>query len=450
MHEPSLLAECLYRLAWSPDRLAREINRVCGAGTISAKAPYNWLKGACPRHVLPRVVSDILTERLGEPVPLHALWPGKFPAPPPGLDEYRKSDATTGPPPPGRARQRHPPSSIAAVDQDPVTMALDWLLNPEAPPTAQLRGEGIDAVLLDLISERIAQFRRLDDDRGGRMLLDWAAQDLRWAVRLVGACSYDQDTGVRLHRLVAELGQIVGWMAVDLGDETHGRLYLLQALRSARSAGDRGLAAHIISCLSYQAAWHGRGEEALRLIQIARQGTAGQGPSPGQALLASRQARAHACLGDLTGCERALDETAAIREAMADAHGSAETLEREPWAYWVTPAVLVGDAGRARLEVGRPAQAVLDLTRGLELFDESQPRNRLLHLTSLAQARLSLGECEGAAQSAEAALGLAAQVPSARCHARLAELRSRFQRHDASPARRIVRLADDVLGSAHG
>ncbi|MEU9608311.1 hypothetical protein [Streptomyces sp. NPDC048057] len=448
MHNPSLLAECLYRLSWSPDRLAREINRVCGAGTISAKAPYNWLKGACPRHVLPRVVSDILTERLGEPVPLHALWPDKFPAPPPGLDEYRKSDALAGPPPPGSARQRTPPSSITAADHDPVTMALDWLLNRDAPPTAQLRGEGIDAVLLDLISERIAQFRRLDDDRGGRMLLDWAAQDLRWTVRLVGACSYDQDTGVRLHRLVAELGQIVGWMAVDLGDETHGRLYLLQALKSARSAGDRALAAHIISCLSYQAAWHGRGEEALRLIQIARQGTADQSPSPGQALLASRQARAHACLGDLAGCERALDETAAIREAMGDADGPAG--EREPWAYWVTPAVLVGDAGRARLEAGRPAQAVRDLTHGLELFDESQPRNRLLHHASLAQARLSLGQCDGAAQAAEAALHLAVQVPSARCHARLAELRSLFQRHDASRARRFVQLADDVLGRSPG
>ncbi|MCZ0995622.1 hypothetical protein O1L44_24655 [Streptomyces noursei] len=110
----------------------------------------------------------------------------------------------------------------------------------------------------------------------------------------------------------------------------------------------------------------------------------------------------------------------------------------------------MGDAGRARLEIGRPGEAALDLARGLELFDDSQPRNRLLHQTSLAEARLSLGELDGAAQAAEAALDLAVQVPSARGQARLTDLRRRFQRHNAADARRIVELTDDVLGRTCG
>ncbi|MFD7666496.1 hypothetical protein [Streptomyces sp. NPDC059788] len=451
MNNTSVLAACLRRLSWSPDRLAREINRVCGAGTISAKAPYNWLNGSCPRRDLPRVVSEILAERLGEPVPLHSLWPDKFP--PPATAGQGRTPAAPQPPcglgwtlPPA---QRTPaPPLVATGEQDLITAAVDWLLNTDTPPPGQRRGEEIDPAALGLISERINQFRLLDDDRGGRLLLDWAVQDLRWAVMLVDTCSYDQDTGIRLHRLVAELGQIVGWMAGDLGDEAHARCYLLHALRSARLAGDRGLAAHIISCLSYQATWHGRGEEALRLIRIARKGTAGQAPSPGQALLASRQARAHASLKDLAGCERALEETAAIREAMGDAPGAAGLRGQEPWAYWVTPAVLVGDAGRARLDVGRPGQAALDLARGLELFDGSQPRNRLLHQTSLAEARLLLGEIDGAAEAAGAALDLAGQSASARGRARLTGLRRQLQRHDAADARRIVQRTDDVLGRA--
>jgi hypothetical protein len=108
--------------------------------------------------------------------------------------------------------------------------------------------------------------------------------------------------------------------------------------------------------------------------------------------------------------------------------------------------VLVGDAGRARLEVGRPGQAALDLARGLELFDDSQPRNRLLHQTSLAEARLSLGEIDGAASAAEAALDLAGQSASARGRARLTGLRRQLQRHDAADARRVVQRTDDVLG----
>ncbi|MEW1748313.1 hypothetical protein ACIQU1_03935 [Streptomyces angustmyceticus] len=451
MNHTSVLAMCLDRLSWSPDRLAREINRVCGEGTISAKAPYNWLKGSCPRHGLPRVVSEILAERLGEPVPVHSLWPGKFPptAPEPGQDRLPGT-----PPAPCHpaytvpAVRRHPAPPITATgDQTLITTAVDWLLNTDSPPAARLRGEEVDARALGMISERIAQFRRLDDDRGGRLLLDWAVQDLRWARTLIDTGSYDQETGVRLHGLVAELCQLAGWVAADLGDEAHGRLYLLQALHSARSAGDRALGAHIISCLSYLATWHGRGDEALRLIQIARKGTADQPPSPGQALLASRQARAHAALGDPEGCRRALEETAGISEAIDETQWMTEPKGREPWAYWVTPAVLVGDAGRARLEIGRTGRAALDLARGLELFDDSQPRNRMLHHTSLAEARLSLGEVDGAAQAAGAALDLAGQVASARGRARLAGLRRQFQQHDAAEARRIVQRTDHVLDS---
>ncbi|GAA1920314.1 hypothetical protein [Streptantibioticus ferralitis] len=450
MNHTSVLAMCLDRLSWSPDRLAREINRVCGAGTISAKAPYNWLKGSCPRRGLPRVVSEILAERLGEPVPVHSLWPGKFPPMAPESGQDRLPGTPPAPCHPGYAvpasRPHLAPPITATGDQDLITTAVDWLLNTDSRPAAQLRGEEVDATALGMISERISQFRRLDDDRGGRLLLDWAVHDLRWARTLIDTCSYDQETGVRLHGLVAELGQIVGWVAADLGDEPHGRLYLLDALRSARSAGDRALAAHIISCLSYQAAWHGRGEEALRLIQIARKGTADQPPSRGQALLASRQARAHASLGDPVGCRRALEETADISEAIGDTQWTAEPQGREPWAYWVTPAVLVGDAGRAWLEVGRPGRAALDLARGLELFDGSQPRNRLLHQSSLAEARLSLGEVDGAAQAAGAALDLAGQVASARGRARLAGLRRQFQHQDAAEARQIVQRTDHVLG----
>ncbi|MEU9123490.1 hypothetical protein AB0C96_27075 [Streptomyces sp. NPDC048506] len=450
MNNTSILAACLRRLSWSPDRLAREINRVCGAGTISAKAPYNWLKGSCPRHGLPRVVSEILAERLGEPVPLHSLWPDKFPPTEPDSGPDRLPGT---PPEPCHSVCRVPPaqrclspSTTATGQQGLAIAAVDWLLNTDTPPRGQRGVEGVDAAVLSLIGERISQFRLLDDDRGGRLLLDWAVQDLRWAMSLVDTCSYDQETGIRLHRLVAELAHIVGWVAADLGDEAHGRHYLLQALRSARLAGDRALAAHVLSCLSYLAMWHGRGEEALRLIRIARKGTAGQAPSPGQALLVSRQARAHASLGDRDGCARALEETAAIYEAMGDEQGMTEPRGQEPWAYWVTRAVLVGDAGRAWLEVGRPGRAAFELARGLELFDGSQPRNRLLHQTSLAEARLLLGELDGAAQAAGAALDLAGQVASARGRTRLTGLRRQLQRHDAADVRRIVQRTDDVLG----
>ncbi|KPC81585.1 hypothetical protein ADL35_18640, partial [Streptomyces sp. NRRL WC-3753] len=85
--------------------------------------------------------------------------------------------------------------------------------------------------------------------------------------------------------LPAELAQVVGWMAADLDMAGQSERHLLAALRSARIAGDRALAAYVISCLSYRFTWSGQGREALRLIQIARKGTQDEAPGPGQALL---------------------------------------------------------------------------------------------------------------------------------------------------------------------
>lgn len=75
--DDNFLARCLEQLGWSAERLAREVNRVHGAGSISAKAPYGWLKGAKPRGVLPVVVVRILTENLEKPISIKDLWPDK-------------------------------------------------------------------------------------------------------------------------------------------------------------------------------------------------------------------------------------------------------------------------------------------------------------------------------------------------------------------------------------
>lgn len=73
----NLLAHYLNQLGWSAERLAREVNRVQGDGSISEKAPYGWLKGAKPRGMLPAVVAHILSENLAEPISMRDLWPDK-------------------------------------------------------------------------------------------------------------------------------------------------------------------------------------------------------------------------------------------------------------------------------------------------------------------------------------------------------------------------------------
>jgi hypothetical protein len=67
---PGLLGECLARLEWAPDRLAREINRTAGKQVVSAKAPYHWLTAAprgAPSRSWPRSRSAVLSESMSPP-----------------------------------------------------------------------------------------------------------------------------------------------------------------------------------------------------------------------------------------------------------------------------------------------------------------------------------------------------------------------------------------------
>ncbi|MFE6743437.1 hypothetical protein [Streptomyces tubercidicus] len=428
MNETSVLASCLARLAWPPERLAREINKRCGSGTISSKAPYNWLKGACPRRRLPYIVSKILSDHLGEPIVVGALWPAHFPS--------------TAPP---RRQVTARPHLAAPVRQssalDPLTASVDWLVADEAlSPPARARGEEIPGVAIEMLTARIQQLRQLDDSGSSGLVLDWALQDLQWAERLAAKYAYDASTGRQLHRILAELGQLTAWLTADQGMDELSNSRFLAALDAARAAGDRPLAAYIISCMSYRAGWAGRAEEALRLIRIARKGSAQEDMGIGQALLATREARAHASLRDEAACQRALDEAAELSREGRPSAGP-------PWAYWLTPAVMVADAGRAWLELGRPERAERHLTLGIDMLRGSQPRNLLLHSASLAEARLSRRELDGAAAAATDALALAENVSSQRAHARLMALRRRFVRYDSAVARDIVQRSDDLLAA---
>ncbi|WP_327223445.1 hypothetical protein [Streptomyces platensis] len=428
MNDTSVLATCLARLSWPPERLAREINRRCGSGTISSKAPYNWLKGACPRRRLPYIIATILSDHLGETITVEALWPGHFAS---AVPPQRRSSAQ---PRPAAPVQR--PATL-----DPLTASVDWLVADDAlPPPSRPRGEEIPGVAIEMLTARIQQLRQLDDSGSSGLVLDWALQDLQWAERLAAKYSYDASTGRQLHRIIAELGQLTAWLTADQGQDELSNSRFLAALGAARAAGDRPLAAYIISCMSYRAGWAGRPEEALRLIRIARKGSAQEDMGIGQALLATREARAHASLGDEAACQRTLDDAAELSRA---GRPSTEPL----WAYWLTPAVMVADAGRAWLELGRPERAEPYLTRGIDMLQGSQPRNLLLHSASLAEARLARCELDGAAAAATDALALAEHVSSQRARARLMALRRRFVRYDSAVARDIVQRADALLAT---
>lgn len=443
MDEESVLGDCLKRLGWSPDKLAREINRV-RPNSINPKAPYGWLRGSTPRGSLPQIVASILSHHLRETITAEALWPAKATAP--GADGWLQQPWSQGGTWEGLGSFTAGPLRSGLGVSQPLSgqgligPAVDWLTTPDAPVTGRPSGEAISPQAMAVLADRVAQLRRLDDAQGGPLVLDWITQDLNWAAHLARNGTYEPAIGQRLHSMLAELAQLAGWLACDLGRNALGQRYLLFGLRAAHTANNRALGANIVSCLSYQATWRSAHDEALRLIKIARQGVGGPPGGTVHALLATRQARAHAQLGQLDDCARALDEAAALVEFAADSGTPS-------WAYWVTPAVLAADAGRAWLELGRPEVAERHLLRGLQLFGDEQPRNRLLHTLSLAEARLRQRDLDGAAEATRRALDLRSYLDSGRARQRMAGLRDEFEHSDSPLARDVTDEIGAVLAA---
>jgi hypothetical protein len=77
----------------------------------------------------------------------------------------------------------------------------------------------------------------------------------------------------------------------------------------------------------------------------------------------------------------------------------------------------------------------------------SQPRNRALHLTSLAQAHLLDGRLEEAAAATEAAVALALENPSHRIRERLEGLLGFFAALNAPSARETAERVRTVLAA---
>jgi hypothetical protein len=429
---PGLLGECLARLEWAPERLAREINRTAGKQVVSAKAPYHWLNGGTPRGALPELAALTLSRALGEHVTAWQLWPG-------ARSQAVAISAHSGLSLPwtadGAVRCATLVSRPTASALLPVSGALavapvvDWFTAPAAARPSRADGEEVSSAMVSVLAERVQQLRRLDDVQGGPMLLDWIKQDLRWAASLASTAAYDQETGAALFGVLAELAQLAGWVATDLGQRALGQRYLLSALRFAHIAGDTELATAIVSCLSYLALWMDSPADAVKLIRMARQRSARQASAATAALLASREARAHASHGATAECALALEEAASLFGGQ-----SASPILSPLWAYWVTEAVLVADAGRSWLEAGAPDKAIPLLQSGLRLFGDSQPRNRLLHGVSLAQSMLLTRQVDGAVQATDQALTLTASQDSDRVRSRLAELRGALATSKGSQA----------------
>jgi hypothetical protein len=442
------LTSWFMRSGWSKGELARQVNRRArrlGAHHISTDTSRvrRWLDGEQPREPIPRILSELFSERFGcvvgvDQLGLHAARPRPAVS---GIDlpwtaaetveqisEFSRSDLML-------ARRGFLGTSLnVAAGPVLVEPMQRWLAQPSAGPAAPAAAASaapggarpgpaaLSAPELDLLEATTAKFRQWDAQCGGGLRRKAVVGQLHEITDLLQEPHPPAVAG-RLFRITAELSQLAGWMSYDVGLQPTAQKYFVLALHAAKEAGDRPLGAYVLSSMARQMIHLGRADDALELIHLAQYGSRDSATARTQSMLYAMEARAYANLGRPDRCHRAVRMAQDCFEEI-DPDGS------EPdWIRFFSEAELNSENAHSYRDLayvaGRsPTYAALArpvMARAVELFaaDAERRRSYALNLVGLATVHLLEEDPRQCALCAGEALTVARQVRSERVNTRL-------------------------------
>ncbi|WP_416973203.1 hypothetical protein [Streptomyces sp. 4F14] len=440
-----LLSSWFVRSGWSKGELARQVNRRArqlGANHISTDTSRvrRWLDGENPREPIPRILSELFSERFGCVVSVEDLglraarqspsvsgvdlpWTG--PQTISLLSEFSRSDLML-------ARRGFLGTSLALSAGPTLIEPMQrWLVPspPSAPrstdplPTSRARGR-LSRPELELLEATTTMFRKWDAQCGGGLRRKAVVGQLHEVTDLLQE-PHPESTAKRLFKCAAELAELAGWMSYDVGLQPTAQKYFVLALHAAKEAGDRPLGSYVLSNMSRQMIHLGRPEDALELIHLAQYGSRDCASPRTQSMLYAMEARAYANMGQPGRCKRAVRMA---EDTFADA---ADWDEPDPdWIGFFTEAELYGENSHSYRDLayvaGRsPTYASLAeplMLRAVDLFakesDEYQ-RSYALNLIGVATVHLLKREPEQSAKYATEAMAAAKRVRSERVNTRI-------------------------------
>ncbi|WP_338673180.1 hypothetical protein V1460_08900 [Streptomyces sp. SCSIO 30461] len=440
------LGSWFVRSGWSKGELARQVNRRArqmGAPHISTDTSRvrRWLDGEQPREPIPRILSELFSERFGSVVAIEDLglraahqspsasgvdlpWTGHQTVS--MLNEFSRSDLML-------ARRGFLGTSLALSAGPALIEPMQrWLVpGPPAEPgpprpsaaAAAQRLSPLSVPELQLLESTTAMFRQWDAQCGGGLRRKAVVGQLHEVTDLLQE-SHPEPTAKRLFRCAAELAELAGWMSYDIGLQPTAQKYFVLALHAAKEAGDKPLGSFILSSMSRQMIHLGRADDALELIHLAQYGSRDCATPRTQAMLYAMEARAYANMGQPSKTKRAVRMA---EDTFADA---LEANEPEPdWIRFFTEAELNGEnahsyrdlayvAGRSPTYVSLAEPA---MRRAVELFAEEHEyqRSYALNLIGMATVHLLKREPEQSTQLAGQALTVARKIRSERVNTRL-------------------------------
>ncbi|CAL9589048.1 transcriptional repressor NsdA [Streptomyces sp. enrichment culture] len=439
-----LLTSWFVRSGWSKGELARQVNRRArqlGANHISTDTSRvrRWLDGENPREPIPRILSELFSERFGVVVSVEDLglrtarqspsatgvdlpWTG--PQTVALLSEFSRSDLML-------ARRGFLGSSLVLSAGPALIEPMQRWLVPSPPgprsepePAASGRARGrLSKPELDLLESTTVMFRQWDAQCGGGLRRKAVVGQLHEVTDLLQEPQPEATTR-RLFKVAAELAELAGWMSYDIGLQPTAQKYFVLALHAAKEAGDRPLGSYVLSSMSRQMIHLGRPDDALELIHLAQYGSRDCASPRTQSMLYAMEARAYANMGQPGKCKRA------VRMAEDTFAEADEWDEPDPdWIRFFSEAELHGENSHSFRDLayvaGRsPAYASLAeplMQRAVELFaeDGEHQRSYALNLIGMATVHLLRREPEQSTVFATEAMRVAKKVRSERVNTRI-------------------------------
>ncbi|KUN01624.1 NsdA [Streptomyces yokosukanensis] len=440
-----LLGSWFVRSGWSKGELARQVNRRArqlGANHISTDTSRvrRWLDGENPREPIPRILSELFSERFGcvvsiEDLGLRAVrqspsvsgvdlpWTG--PQAVALLSEFSRSDLML-------ARRGFLGTSLAlSAGPSLIEPMQRWLVpTPTSPgpaepePVVDPRRPGrLSRPELDLLESTTRMFRQWDAQCGGGLRRKAVVGQLHEVTDLLQEPQPEATTR-KLFKVAAELAELAGWMSYDVGLQPTAQKYFVLALHAAKEAGDKPLGSYILSSMSRQMIHLGRPDDALELIHLAQYGSRDCASPRTQSMLYAMEARAYANMGQPGKTKRA------VRMAEDTFAESDEWDEPDPdWIRFFSEAELYGENSHSFRDLayvaGRsPAYASLAeplMQRAVELFakDGEHQRSYALNLIGMATVHLLQREPEESSAYATQAMDIAKKVRSERVNTRI-------------------------------
>ena len=323
--------------------------------------------------------------------------------------------------------------AVAAGAASVGSSAFGWFSTQPAPRSGT---PAVGMTDVQIVREMTQTFRRLDNRFGGgharSTVTNYLVSDV---LPLLREGRYRDSVRRELSAAVAELNQLTGWMAYDVGDADSGHRHLRNAMHLCQDVGDDALAGEMLAGMSHQAAFQRSAALATDLARAAKDNAKRAGVPALISESAVMEAHGLALVNDAHGC------LAALRES-EQAFAAAEDRDRPQWLAYFDGAYLAAKFGHCFRDLGRPVEAERFARRSLDMID-GYDRGRLFNLVLLASALADQGKVEEACETGLAALRIASDVRSVRTVAYLTDLSHRLAPFRAEP---VVRMLDEQIG----